>query len=343
MNKIAKIDKMDKITYSVIGGGWRAEFYLRIAALLPNRFSVACICVRNPEAAKRISERFDVKIINTVDELKSIPCDFIVNCINKADISELSLSLASDGYAILAETPACTSEEQAEKLLKAFKPDYKIQIAEQFHFKPMYQSIKKIIYGGIIGEANYIYISVAHDYHAMSLIRFFLNSNGGKLISQTEFSSPILHTNFRNGVVHNKAYQNSKHTIKTFDFDGKIAVYDFDAEQYFSPIRTDRLLIRGTRGEIENDTVRYFNADDKCVESKIVQHKSGALDGLYNADVTFENKVLYTYPFGDARLTDEETAKATALVKMKEYLETGTEFYSFKSGIKDCLYLNGTL
>ena len=37
-----------------------------------------------------------------------------------------------------------TSEEQAEKLLKAFKPDYKIQIAEQFHFKPMYQSIKKI-------------------------------------------------------------------------------------------------------------------------------------------------------------------------------------------------------
>lgn len=332
---------MNKITYSIIGGGWRAEFYLRIAALVPEYFSVSCICIRNKERAKEISKKFNVTVVDTIDELKKIPCDFIVNCINKNDISKLSLSLAAEGYAVLSETPACTSAEQAENLIRDFNPEYKIQIAEQFHLKPMYRAIKRIIENGVIGNVNYINISVAHEYHAISLIRFFLNSDDGKLISQTEFNSPILHTNFRNGEVDNKTYQNSRHIIKIFDFEGKTAVYDFDAEQYFSPIRTDRLLIRGDRGEIENDTVRCFNRDNRFVEGKIVQHKSGNLDGLYNGNITFENQVLYTSPFGTARLTDEETAIATVLVKMNEYLKTGREFYGFENAVNDCLYSMG--
>lgn len=326
---------MNKITYSIIGGGWRAEFYLRIAALVSDRFSAACICVRNKERAKRIAEKFDVTVVDTIDKLKKIPCDFIVNCINKDDISKLSLSLAAEGYGVLAETPVCTSSEQAKNLIKNFNPKYKIQIAEQFHLKPMYQAIKRIIENGIIGNVNYINISVAHEYHAMSLIRFFLNSDNGKLISRTEFNSPILHTNFRNGEVDNKTYQDSRHTIKIFDFGGKAAVYDFDAEQYFSPIRTDHLLIRGDRGEIENDTVRYFNQDNKFAESKIVQHKSGNLDGLYNGNITFENQVLYNSPFSVARLSDEETAIADTLTKMDEYLKTGKEFYGFEKALND--------
>lgn len=326
---------MNKITYSIIGGGWRAEFYLRIAALFPEYFAVACICVRNKERAKEISKKFNVTVVDTIDKLKETHYDFIVNCINKDDISELTLSLAAEGYAVLSETPACTSTKQAKGLIEKFNPKYKIQIAEQFHLKPMYQAIKKIIENSIIGNVNYINISVAHEYHAMSLVRFFLDSDNGKLISQTKFNSQILHTNYRYGEIDNKTYHDSQHTIKIFDFEGKTAVYDFDAEQYFSPIRTDRLLIRGDRGELENDTVRYFNHDNRFVESRIVQHKSGNLDGLYNGNVTFENQVLYTSPFSVARFTDEETAIANVLIKMDEYLKTGKEFYGFEKALSD--------
>ncbi len=330
---------MKKIVYSIIGGGWRSEFYLRIAVLIPEKFSVACICIRNKERAKEIAKKFDVKIVETIDELKSIPCDFIVNCINKSDISDLSFELAKEGYAVLAETPACVDKEHADSLLKSYNEKYKIQVAEQLHLKPMYQAIKRIIDKGIIGEPRYINISVAHEYHAMSLIRFFLSATDEAVkISDTSFVLPILHTNFRNGEVENKETENSVHTLKVFAFNSKTAIYDYEIEQYFSPIRTDRLLIRGDRGEIENDTVRYFNTNNEFIESKIAQHKSGNLDGLFNGNITFENEVVYKSLFFDARITDEETAIADVLVKMKGYVETGKEFYSFKRAIEDVVY-----
>ena len=78
---------MKKITYSVIGGGWRAEFYLRIAALIPDRFKVACIYIRNPQTADIISAKYDVNVVRSLEELKKIPCDFFVNCIDKNNIS----------------------------------------------------------------------------------------------------------------------------------------------------------------------------------------------------------------------------------------------------------------
>lgn len=332
---------MDKITYSVIGGGWRSEFYLRIAKLIPERFFVSCICVRNKKRAKEISERFDVKIAETVDELKTYPCDFIVNCINKNDISDLSFKLADDGYAVLAETPACINPEHAESLRKKFKKEYKIQIAEQFHLKPMYQAIKNVINMGIIGEPYYINISAAHDYHAMSLMRFFLNAENPKIISECTRACPILHTNFRNGEVEKKEIINSFDVIKVFEFQDKTAVYEFDGEQYFSPIRTDRLLIRGDKGEIKNNAVRYLNKDNAVVRSNIIQHTSGNLDGLYNGEITFESRVVYRPMFGGARITDEETAIAAALVKMKEYVNTGKEFYGFERALNDVIYFNG--
>ncbi len=336
---------MSRITYSIIGAGWRSEFYLRIAKLIPDKFCVACICTRNEERAKEIAKRFDVKIVRTIDELKTIPCDFIVNCINKNDISELSFKLAEEGFAVLAETPACVSREHADCLLKRYKDNYKIQVAEQFHLKPMYQAIKRIIDKGIIGEPYFVNMSVAHDYHGMSLIRFFLNTDTEPICntSPVKFldygcASPILHTHFRNGELENKEIKTSEHTIKVFGFIGKTAIYDFEPEQYFSPIRTDRLLIRGDRGEIENDIIRYFNKNNEFVESKIVQHKSGNLDGLYSGNITFENKVIYKSQFGDARITDEETAIAEVLIKMKEYVECGKQFYSFKRAVEDAVY-----
>ena len=64
--------------FIIIGGGWRAEFYLRIAKALPDLFRVSAICVRNKERAEYISEKFDVKVVSTIEDALKSPFDFIV-------------------------------------------------------------------------------------------------------------------------------------------------------------------------------------------------------------------------------------------------------------------------
>ena len=134
--------------FVIIGGGWRAEFYLRIAEALPDTFCVSAVCVRNPERAEYILKKFNVKVVNSVEEILNESFDFIVNCINKEHISDLSIELADRGYYVLSETPVIKKPEEGH----CYK---KIQIAEQFHLKGTYHVIKKIIDSGIIGMIKY--------------------------------------------------------------------------------------------------------------------------------------------------------------------------------------------
>ena len=52
------------------------------------------------------------------------------------------------------------------------------------------------------------------------------------------------------------------------------------------------------------------------------------LDGYALLNITGNGKILYTNPFKYARLSDEEIAIATCILKMKEYTQNGTEFYN---------------
>src|SRR5258708_37841156 len=50
----------------------------------------------------------------------------------------------------------------------------------------------------------------------------------------------------------------TKQTSASLEFEGKLALFDFVEDQYFSWIRSHRVLVRGDRGEINNLDVRYL-------------------------------------------------------------------------------------
>lgn len=320
------------INFVIIGGGWRAEFYLRIAKSLPEHFRISAICVRNKERGKEIAQRFSVKVVETIPEVLSEPFDFIVNCINKDDISELSIQLADSGYYVLSETPIMKKP--------TFGHSYeKIQVAEQFHLKGTYQALKRMLDAGIIGEINHIDMSVAHDYHAMSLMRFLLDDESKpEILCDLTLADKMIQTNGRTGVLHHKRMVDSVQAVKVFRFHKATVIYDYNKEQYFSSIRKDRLMIRGTKGEIDGSVVRYLNEKNEPVVSSISHVTSGLLDGLFCDKITFENQVLFAYPFPDARLSEEELAIAQCLINMKEYIETGKGFYTYERAYQDWMY-----
>ena len=307
------------IKYGIIGAGWRSEFYIRIAKLMPETFSVSGIFIRNPEKRKVFSKKYNVKIFETLEDLLKTDFDFIVSCVSKDNIVSTAQSLSEKGIPVLTETPVTTD-----------KLSGKIQVAEQYHFMPRNQAYKKIIDSGILGEVHHVQLSCCHDYHAASLIKFFLQT-GDKIPKTTTLKLPDRVTRYNSrSRFFTPLEVDSEQVITILDFGGKTAVYDFNYEQYFSDIRASRIVIRGTNGEIVDNTVTYLK-DVLPHSFEIKRNCFGSeenLDGFSLLNITGNEKVLYTNPFKNARLSDEEIAIATCLDRMKEYCINGTDFYN---------------
>ena len=321
------------IKYGIIGAGWRSEFYLRIAALLPDIFKVSGIYIRNKQKQSEFSKKYNVPIFDTLEELLETEFDFIVSCVNKSGICDTVRELASKNIPLLTETPIGTSNKEIDDFLADIKPDWRVQVAEQFHFQPRNQAIKAVIDSGILGEITQVQLSCCHDYHAASLIRFFLGT-GDEMPETSSFTLPdtVTRYNSRGGLLKEPKTVTSDEKFVVLKFKDKTALYDFNYEQYFSDIRRSRILIRGTNGEILNDECTYLK--NGLPHSFSIQRNSfGAnenLDGFTLVNITAEGKVLYENPFKYARLSDEEIAIATCLLDMKNYLQTGISFYSLK-------------
>lgn len=326
------------INFGIIGTGWRSEFYLRIASLVPENFNISGIYIRNKEKKKEFSHKYNVKIVDSIDELIMTNPDFIVSCVNKDGICDMITELASRGIAVLSETPIGTSSEQIEDFKCKIKPDWKVQVAEQFHFMPRNQAIKEVINSGIIGEVNYAELSCCHDYHAVSLIRYFLGiKNEIPKVTSFSLDDKLNVYNCRSGIIEKPILKTSKQKIAILEYKNKTAVYNFSSEQYFSDIRNSRIVIRGTNGEIINDTVTYL-AGNKPMTFTLTRNESGKyenLDGFCLNEIVGNGKILYKNPFPLKRLSDEEIAIATCLTEMKEYLNTNKDFYNLSEAITD--------
>lgn len=315
------------IKYGIIGAGWRSEFYLRIASLLPSEFLCCGVYIRNTEKQKEFNDKYNVKICRSLEELLKTDFDFIVSCVNKDNISETIKTLAAKNIPVLSETPVTDSTLSG-----------RIQVAEQFHFMPRNQAYKKIIKSEILGEVHQVQLSCCHDYHAASLIRIFLETGFEKPeITSISLSDPVTRYNSRTGYLKFPEIIQAEEKIKVFKFKNKTAVYDFSFEQYFSDIRPSKISIKGTNGEIVNNTCTYLK-DGVPQRFEICRNAYGSeesLDGMCLFNITGNGEVLYTNPFPYSRLSDEEIAIATCLLKMKEYLNGGKEFYSVSQAAFD--------
>lgn len=326
------------IKYGIVGAGWRSEFYLRIAALIPETFKVSGIYIRNNQKREEFSEKYNIPIFDTLGKLLQTDYNFIVSCVSKTDICDTVKELCSKNVPVLTETPVGTSLDEIDDFFSEIKPDWRVQAAEQFHFQPRNAAIKSIIENGFLGEIQQVQLSCCHDYHAASLIRFFLGT-GDEMPEGFSFTlqDTVMRYNSREGLLKKMQTVCSDEKFVILKFKNKTAVYDFSYEQYFSDIRSSRILIRGTNGEIFNDRCTYLkNGFPHSFELKRNSYGVNEnLDGFTLVSITAEGKVLYENPFKNPRLSDDEIAIATCLLNMKKYLETGIPFYSLNDAALD--------
>ena len=80
--------------YAVIGSGWRAEFYIRIAKLVPDQFALSAVMIRDAAKGEAFAEKFGVKVVNDLDALLADKPDFVVVTVKRGYMHDYVIELS---------------------------------------------------------------------------------------------------------------------------------------------------------------------------------------------------------------------------------------------------------
>lgn len=327
---------MKKIKFAIVGSGWRSLFFVRITKALPEQFVLTHMLFRSSEKAESFAKKYNISVTTNKTDILNSGVDFVVIAVDKPSISLVAQEYIKEGLAVLTETPPANTIEGLKNLWE-LKEKYngKIQVAEQYFLYPSFNAKLKAVRSGLLGKVENISISCVHDYHAVSLIRLFLQTGFQPVkIYGKKHVFHVTDTDSRYGFIPNGDVKERERVRLTIEFEnGKTAFYDFSGVQYHSFIRTTHLNLQGTRGELDDNTIRYLNEKNKPIEANFCRLISSVEPEV--SAITLGNETLYTNPFPGTRLSDDEIAIASCMLNMMKYIKTGEEVYSFRDAIQD--------
>ena len=310
--------------------------------MMPDRFEICGAVSRTKDTRDAIEKEWGIKTYASMDLLlrKHKP-DFIVVAVNKDHAHSVIAEISQIGIPLLAETPPANDLQSLITLNKAIHNNKtRIQIAEQYYFQPAHASRITLAQSGIIGTINHVQVSIGHGYHGISLIRKILGiSYDNAIISAVKHFVPVIDGPSRNGWPQKEHVVNKEQIVASLEFCDKTALFDFEKDQHRSPVRSSRILIRGERGEICNDTVRYMKEYPWTLTFDITRNNAGENEnpqGHYLIGITAGEKYLYVNKFAPACMSDDEIAVASVLEKMAHYVRSDVSFYSLAEASQDC-------
>jgi predicted dehydrogenase len=305
----------------VVGTGWRAQYFLKLAQMLPAQFEVVGLVGRSRESTERLASRWSVRPFASLAELVADGRpDSILTAVPWAATPEVTRAAVELGVAVLSETPPAPDLDGLRSLWQAVGSSGLVQVAEQYPLMPSHASRLALIRSGAIGKATSVQVSSTHLYHAVALMRSYLGVQfEPAVVSARRFTAPLIDPLTRDAWTDDDRPKDAATTIATIDFGDSMALYDFTDNQWHNQLRSRRIVVRGTAGEVVDDEVVRLVGPRTIVRSPLVRRQTGYdlnLDGFDTDHISLGDTILYRNPFQGLRLSDEEIAIATMLTRM---------------------------
>lgn len=282
-------------TFAIIGSGYRAGFYLRIAASKENEFEVAGVLCRREEKARAIAEEYGVFTTLSEQEIIDKNPDFVVVCVTKTSIAKVSAYWRGLGFTVVCETPVGLTEEDITYALEDHEKP--LIVAEQYQYYKTYEKLIDIVSSKRLGDIQTVNISLAHEYHGASLMRHLLGvgPEARYRLLAVKYILPVVKTKDRYNTYVDGEIINKPRVKALIEYaDGKIATYDFDSEQYRSPIRHNSVRITGTRGEIIDEKLWYLDENNVGQEENIFSSIQSVREPSQNGELTEDEVAILT-------------------------------------------------
>ena len=321
-------------TFALIGSGWRAQMFLKVAAELGS-LDCAGVVVRTPR-------RLDVPAFPSLDALlRERRIDFVLTATPRTATPAVIADAVERGLPVLAETPPAPDLDGLRALWSAVGGSGLVQVAEQYLMMPSHAARAALVASGAIGTPTQVQVSSTQQYHAVSLIRGLLAAGRGPAtVRATRFTAPLVSPLARTGWTDDEETHPTTTTIATLDFgDGRSGLYDFTEQQTRNQLRFRRLLVRGSAGELHDDEVVRMTGPRTLVRSPLVRRQTGHdldLIGYDTEHISLGSEVLYRNPYPGRRWMDEEVAMATLLERTASWVRgEGPEPYPLAEGAQD--------
>jgi predicted dehydrogenase len=226
--------------------------------------------------------------------------------------------LVAAGAKVLAETPPAPDLDGLRSLWQDVGASGLVQVAEQYTRMPGHAARLAVVGGGVIGEATSVEVASTHLYHAVSLMRGYLGVDTEEtLVDARTFTAPLADPLSFDGWRPDARPEPRTTTIATLEFgDGRMGLYDFVDNQWWNPARARRLVVRGSVGEIVDDTVVRLVEPTVPVTSRLEYRRTGVdlnLEGNDVVHVSFDGRVVYRNPWVGTRLSEDDLAVASIL------------------------------
>lgn len=330
---------MKPLSFIIVGSGWRSLFYVRIAKRYPEQFCLKYMLCRTQEKADKMAAEHGITTTTSVEECESAKPDFVIVVVSKAAIFEETKKWAKKGFPVLCETPAAGSVEELKELWSLVQGGAKIQIAEQYHRYPIMAAGLNAIKAGKLHDPYAVSLSMAHDYHGVSLIRRMLQPDEPTSLKLEclwgeQYSFEVTETDSRYGAVNDGRIKQCDRRVVTMRFgNGRMAFYDFSGVLYHSFIRTRHVNVQGRDGEWNDTFLRYV---DEAHEPQVEEVKAW-LNPEYACLNTAELEQLSSTwkPYVDMGGEQDEYAMATMMYDMRRYIEEGEEVYPVAEALED--------
>ena len=311
-------------SFAVVGAGFRAAAYWRLAARLDD---VSCVGV-----VARSPRRLPVPVHRSLAEcLATARPDFLVTAVPRSVNPEVIRSAVERGVPVLAETPPAADRAGLDALGASAGSAGLVQIAEQYLLMPTHAARAAVVRRGFIGRPSQVHVSSTQLHHAVSLIRGLLGTGPAPAtVRATRHRAPLVDPLNRAGWTGDPTPRPATTTIATLDFGGgRSGVYDFTDNQTRNQLRFRRLLVRGSHGELRDDEIVRLAGPRTVVRTPLVRN---------GGQLTLGGEVLYRNPYPHLRLNDDEIATATLLQATAAWVRgTGPPPYPLAEGAHDHL------
>jgi predicted dehydrogenase len=226
---------------AIIGTARRSSYlYGPIIKALPQEVELVSVWGRSPDSARQLGETLGVPWYTDLDQLmrETTPAIGIVS-VNYQANGEVGLMAVEHGLHVLLETPIAHKLSEADAIIAtAQQRGLKIEVAEQFHRRPLEQIKLALLASGLFGQVYSSFNDFAgHGYHGVSVMRSYLGfdaqpSQVTGAVRQYELASHWSRLGNKMG----PRTETQEHGIIEYP-DGRVGLFHWTSIGYDSPLR----------------------------------------------------------------------------------------------------------